>query len=147
MYCRNCGKEVNENAVACLSCGASPKTGKNFCPNCGAKTNENQIVCTACGVGLETKKNANGEGGRSKLLIGILACVPIATNLGIHYYLIGAKDKFVINLIFGILTSFLIFFAGIGFIGWLIIWIVNLVFGIRVLTGKISEDSDGNPLV
>ena len=146
MYCRNCGKEVNENAAACLSCGAAPKSGKDFCPNCGAKTNENQIICTACGVGLTNSKDTQNGEGKSKTLIGILACIPFVTNFGIHYYLFGAKNKFVTNLVLFIISSFLIFFAGVGFIGYIVIWIVNLVFGIRVLTGKIVEDANGNPL-
>lgn len=146
MYCKNCGKEVNENAAACLSCGADPKKGTNFCPNCGVKTNENQVICTACGVGLTQAKNGKSGEGKSKTLIGILACIPFVTNLGIHYYLFGDKNKFIINLVVFIVSSILIMFAGIGFIGYAVIWIVNLIFGIRVLTGKIAEDADGNPL-
>mgnify|MGYP004731533713 FL=1 len=147
MYCRNCGKEVNENAAACLNCGADPKKGKAFCPNCGAQTNENQIICTACGVGLSAPKGGQNGEGKSKTLIGILACIPFVTNLGIHYYLFGAKSKFTINLVAFIISCIFILFAGVGFIGFAIIWIVNLIFGIRVLTGKITEDADGNPLV
>lgn len=29
MFCSNCGKEVNENAVICLNCGAAIKNSKN----------------------------------------------------------------------------------------------------------------------
>ena len=146
MYCRNCGKEVNANAVACLSCGADPVNGKNFCPNCGAETNENQIVCTACGVGLADKKNEKNGSGKSKVLIGVLACVPFVTNFGIHYYLMGEKNKFIINIVCFIISCCLIPLGFIGFIGFGIIWIINLVFGIRVLTGSITEDANGNPL-
>lgn len=146
MYCKNCGKEVNENVAACLSCGADPKKGTSFCHNCGAKTNENQVICTSCGVSLSAQKGGQNGEGKSKTLIGILACIPFVTNLGIHYYLFGAKSKFTINLVVFIISCFLIV-AGIGFIGFGIIWIVNLIFGIRVLTGKITEDADGNPLV
>lgn len=146
MYCRNCGKEVNENAAACLNCGAAPKNGKEFCPNCGAKTNENQVICTACGVGLSNSNGGQGGNKSSKMLIGILACIPFITNLGIHYYLFGAKNKFIINIVAFVASCVLIVFAGIGFAGYALIWIINLIFGIRVLTGKITEDANGNPL-
>lgn len=147
MYCKNCGKEINENAVACLNCGADPKKGTNFCPNCGVSTNANQVICTNCGVALPGAKGTQNGEGKSKLLIGLLACIPFVTNFGIHYYIFGDKNKFVINLVAFIISAVLIVLAGIGLIGFLAIWIINLVFGIRVLTGKITEDANGNALV
>lgn len=54
MYCKNCGNEVIENAIACLKCGMSPKSEKNFCGECGTATNPKQIVCTSCGVSLKS---------------------------------------------------------------------------------------------
>jgi len=53
MYCRNCGNEVNEKAVACTNCGFNPLTEKKFCHECGVETNEKQVVCVKCGVSLE----------------------------------------------------------------------------------------------
>ncbi len=49
MYCKNCGKEVNEGAVACLNCGADPRKKGQFCGNCGEQLNENAVVCIKCG--------------------------------------------------------------------------------------------------
>lgn len=49
MFCRNCGSEVNDAAVACLKCGADPKKGKRYCAACGVEVNENQVVCLKCG--------------------------------------------------------------------------------------------------
>lgn len=54
MFCRNCGKEVVENAVACMNCGCNPVAGGKFCANCGAETGEGQEVCTKCGVALKS---------------------------------------------------------------------------------------------
>ena len=56
MYCRNCGKEMNENAAVCTACGVNKGVGKKFCPNCGCETNENQSVCLKCGVSLGKSK-------------------------------------------------------------------------------------------
>lgn len=49
MFCRNCGKEVNEKAVACLGCGVHPLLENKYCPNCGTPTQANQIMCVKCG--------------------------------------------------------------------------------------------------
>lgn len=54
MYCRNCGKEINEKAEICVSCGLRPLAGRNFCQECGAETKPNQEICIKCGVRLKT---------------------------------------------------------------------------------------------
>ncbi|MFC1717629.1 RDD family protein [Candidatus Poribacteria bacterium] len=52
MFCRNCGKEVSEQAVMCVSCGTPPRKGREFCQNCGAETNPDAEICMSCGVRL-----------------------------------------------------------------------------------------------
>ncbi len=52
MFCRNCGKELSDQAVMCVSCGAPPKKGQNFCSNCGGKTDPAAEICMNCGVPL-----------------------------------------------------------------------------------------------
>lgn len=52
MFCTNCGNQVAENAVACMSCGMRPQGNKKFCGQCGKPVNENQVVCTHCGTGI-----------------------------------------------------------------------------------------------
>ncbi|MCZ2130844.1 MAG: zinc ribbon domain-containing protein [Bacteroidia bacterium] len=52
MYCKNCGNEVHEKAVACPKCGVNPRSEKKFCHSCGTETNPNQAICTKCGVSL-----------------------------------------------------------------------------------------------
>jgi len=61
MFCTNCGKAVDEHAVACMSCGASPVGHRKFCRHCGASLNPEQVVCTKCGspVGMVSR----GAGG------------------------------------------------------------------------------------
>lgn len=56
MYCKNCGKEVNENAVACINCGVPPLAEKHFCHECGVETKENQVICIKCGISLEVQQ-------------------------------------------------------------------------------------------
>lgn len=55
MYCRNCGNEVNEKAVACPKCGFNPRAEKKFCPSCGVATDPKQVICIKCGVSLAGK--------------------------------------------------------------------------------------------
>lgn len=59
MYCRNCGKNINENAEICVGCGCRPYLGNAFCQNCGSMTNENQELCIKCGVLLTKNNNIN----------------------------------------------------------------------------------------
>ena len=63
MFCRNCGKEVNEKAVACLGCGVHPLLENKHCPNCGAPTQANQIMCVKCGVCLASSMPTPGTVG------------------------------------------------------------------------------------
>jgi len=53
MFCKNCGKEISDKAVACVGCGMSPKEGRAHCANCGAETKEKQVICTVCGSSLK----------------------------------------------------------------------------------------------
>lgn len=123
MYCRNCGKEVAEQAVMCVTCGVPPKSGKKFCQNCGAETNPAAEVCTKCGVRLAT-----GAGEGKEWLIALLLSIFLGP-LGI--------DRFYLGYIgLGILK--LLTFGGCG-----IWWLIDLIL---IATNKI-KDSDGNPLV
>ncbi|MGN0467756.1 MAG: zinc-ribbon domain-containing protein [Acutalibacteraceae bacterium] len=150
MYCRNCGKEIADNAAVCIHCGVSTRDGKKFCPNCGAATADNAVVCVSCGVSLS---NAGGKGSsasgntKSKVLIGLLAVIPFVTNFGIHWYMLGEMKKFTVNIIVFIISSILLLFAGIGFIGYIALWIYNLITGVKILTGSITQDANGIPIV
>ena len=92
MYCRNCGKEVNEKAVACPACGVPPLAERNFCNNCGQETTPNQALCTNCGASLAT-----GESGeKNKIVAGILAI--LLGGLGIHKFYLGYTKEGIIML-------------------------------------------------
>ena len=55
MFCKNCGSEVNDNAVVCLKCGCDPRQGIKNCQSCGVDISENQIACVKCGNALVKK--------------------------------------------------------------------------------------------
>ncbi len=50
MYCRNCARQLADNAEFCVACGQRPSMGVKFCSACGAETLPNAVVCTKCGV-------------------------------------------------------------------------------------------------
>lgn len=53
MYCKNCGKPMNDNQAICLNCGVNAGCGNKFCASCGEPVNENAAVCTHCGVAIK----------------------------------------------------------------------------------------------
>jgi hypothetical protein len=67
MFCRNCGKEVRENAEICVNCGVRPLAERGFCQECGVETKPNQELCIKCGCRLRTDVTAGGSGAPLKL--------------------------------------------------------------------------------
>lgn len=49
MYCRNCARQLADNAEFCVDCGQRPLAGTRFCPNCGKEMVPNAEICTQCG--------------------------------------------------------------------------------------------------
>ena len=128
MYCKNCGAQMNDNQVVCLSCGCQAGTGVTFCANCGGQLNPGAIACMRCGVaanyGVVTRggrpnnnmnsgyvqapvnpKDAWVPAGKDKIVC-ILLCFFLG-GLGIHNFYMGENKKGVLRLVLG-LTSFLI---------------------------------------
>jgi TM2 domain-containing membrane protein YozV/ribosomal protein L40E len=136
MYCRNCGKEVAQEAVMCISCGVPPRNGKMFCQNCGAQTNPAAEICTKCGVRLS--QSVSEQSQKSKMAAGLLGI--FLGGLGIHRFYLGYTAIGVAQLILSLLG---IVTCGITTIA---SWIWGLVEGIMILTGSIGKDAKGIPL-
>ena len=122
MFCRNCGKEVAEQAVMCVACGVPPKSGKKFCQNCGAETNQAAEICTKCGARLAT---GSGEG---KDWLTVLLLSIFLGSLGVDRFYLGYTGLGILKL----LTL-----GGCG------IW--SLIDIIMIATNKM-KDSNGNPV-
>lgn len=129
MYCRNCGKDVHPQAVACPSCGVPPLAEKKFCSNCGAATQPNQAVCTKCGVSLA---GDGASGGKSKIAAGLLGI--FLGWLGIHKFYLGYNKEGLIMLLASLVGGLVT--CGIATS---VISIIGLVEGIVYLT-KSDED-------
>jgi TM2 domain-containing membrane protein YozV len=48
MYCRNCARQLADNAEFCVECGQRPLAGTRFCSNCGKEMAPNAEMCTQC---------------------------------------------------------------------------------------------------
>ena len=132
MYCRNCGAEMNVNAVVCVKCGVPKGKGNSYCPYCGEETNPAADVCLSCGCSVKI------GGDKSKLVAGLLGI--FLGVWGIHNFYLGYTKKAIIQVLLGTVGS-LIFFIGPCVSG---IW--GLVEGIFILVGKIDVDGEGNLL-
>lgn len=128
MYCRNCGKEIDNNAAVCIGCGVAVGQGTNFCPNCGTQTAPDAAVCTQCGVALPRPIPAGEQ--KSKLTAGLLGI--FVGGLGIHNFYLGYTGKAIAQIALSLCF-------GIG-----AIW--GLIEGIMILTGSINTDANGIPL-
>ena len=56
MFCRNCGSQMDPQAVVCVKCGVPKGTGTSFCPSCGSATTPEAVICTTCGRQVEIIK-------------------------------------------------------------------------------------------
>ena len=119
MFCKNCGKEMNDNQAICLNCGVKTGVGTAYCANCGNALPENADVCLNCGVAVKTSA-ANGEylNGKDKIMIALL-CFFLG-GWGIHNFVLGETKK-------GIVKIVLTFCFGIGSILALIDFIKILI--------------------
>lgn len=128
MFCRHCGNQVEEKAVACLKCGVDPRNGAAFCQGCGKPTVPAAIVCTSCGVALVAPTPATPRGADKKIPAGI--CGILLGSLGIHKFILGYTTAGLIMLVASVVTC-----------GWgaIATGVIGLIEGIIYLT-KSDED-------
>ena len=95
MFCKNCGKEMNDNQAICLECGVKTGEGNAFCANCGNAVAPEAEVCLNCGVAI--KKAAAGLAGQDKITIALI-CFFLG-GLGIHNFMMGETKKGIIKIV------------------------------------------------
>lgn len=125
--CKECGKEVSDQALSCPHCGSPVKdTSKMFCMHCGELIDKDCIVCPKCGK--QVKNIATQEKERNIIVNNSNIATANATNhghmreknkwvsfvlclflgfLGIHKFYEG-------KIIMGVLYIFTLGFWGIG---------------------------------
>lgn len=131
MYCRNCGKQVDEKALICPNCGVYPLAERKFCQNCGAETQYNQEVCTKCGVKLVYKPSPSLV-GKSKVAAGVLGI--LLGSLGIHKFYLGYTGAGIIMLLITVVGGLLTLGVASFVMG-----IIGIIEGIIYLT-KTDEE-------
>ena len=139
MFCRNCGNEVDEKAVACMKCGHNPKTGSKHCPNCGVAVELGQIVCVKCGGALASGQDVvmSDQVLEPKDKTRYLLLAIFLGGLGIHNFYAGYTNRAVLQLLISLVGG--IFTCGLAPIG---VWIWAIVEGVNV-----DKDAFGNPFV
>ena len=126
MYCKYCGKELNDIQAICLNCGVERGKGDNFCPHCGNPTQKDATVCLGCGAPLKKQAASGNLGEQDKITMALLSF--FLGGLGIHNFIMGESKK-------GILKILLSCLAGIG-------WILALVDFIKILTDSYEIDTE-----
>ena len=133
MYCKNCSKEMDPNAVICINCGVKAGDGAKYCQNCGNETMSGAAACVNCGAALTPSVNPATQ--KSKIAAGVLGI--LLGSFGIHNFYLGFTGKAVAQLLISILScGTLSVVSGI--------W--GLIEGIMILTGSINADATGTPL-
>ena len=97
MFCRNCGKEMNDNQAICLNCGVKTGEGSAFCSNCGGAVAPGAEVCMNCGVAIKKAGVAGGIDKDNKVLMA-LVCFFLG-GIGIHNFMLGETKKGIVKIV------------------------------------------------
>lgn len=142
MYCRNCGKQVEDDRELCAECEAAQNTTTvtseesvqviKEIPNNNQeqRTNYEQNNGTT-----NTNSNTNSEGAKSKIAAGLFGIFLGA--FGVHNFYLGFTGKAIAQLLITVLSCGMLSFASA-------LW--GLIEGILILTGEINKDANGTPL-
>ena len=119
MFCKNCGKPMNDNQAICLNCGVQTGVGNAFCQNCGNPVDPNAVVCLSCGVALKSGNKignaaAGDLNGQSKTTMAIV-CFFLGA-LGIHNFMMGETKKGIFRICMNLACGLGGIFALIDFI-------------------------------
>lgn len=121
MFCKQCGKPIEDGEDLCEECKASAKANTT---NAGPTQNVN--------VNINANTNSNQK---SKIAAGLLGI--FLGSLGIHNFYLGYTGKAIAQLLISILSCGMLAVVSS-------IW--GLIEGILILTGSINTDANGNPL-
>ena len=110
-----------------------------FCPNCGTENVDTAMNCANCGVAFAAPAAAPAPvagAGKSKICAGLLAI--FLGSLGVHNFYLGNTGKAVAQLLISLLSCGTLAIVSS-------VW--ALIEGIMILSGSITTDAKGNPLV
>jgi len=120
MYCRNCARQLADNAEYCINCGQRPLLGYRYCQSCGQETVPGAEICVKCGVRL-------GRGGEKDWMVALILSILLGT-FGVDRFYLGYVGLGIVKLVT---------FGGCG-----IWWLVDVIL---IAMNKLP-DAQGNPL-
>jgi len=162
MFCKNCGSQINQYAVACLHCGCDPRRGNNHCSGCGVKTNSEQIICIKCGIALKSLPSSSDDGKTVAFvsyltLIGFIIAIVqhssnktklgayhlrqslgfMITGIGMAIFLwIISLSVFSMSLSISSMITYGIFISFLSFIVWIGLLVCIIISFINALNGQ-----------
>lgn len=134
MFCRQCGKPVDDGVEICEECKGTMGTS-NAQANTQQTVNNGQNYNQNQNYNANTNYNNQNPNAKSKLAGGLLGIFLGA--FGVHNFYLGYTGKAVAQLLITLLTC--------GF-GAFVSSVWGLIEGILILTGSINTDGQGNPL-
>ena len=142
MYCKNCGKQIEDGKDLCDACAEAERnttTVESEIPEQVYSSNEGPIKTNNTSSSSNSSTvNSNSTSNpelKSKMAAGLFGI--LLGSLGVHNFYLGYTGKAVAQLLISLLTCG----AGAG-----ISWIWGIIEGILILTGSINKDAQGNPL-
>ena len=120
MYCRNCARQLADNAEYCINCGQRPLLGGRYCQSCGQETVPGAEICVKCGVRL-------GRGGGKEWTVALILSALLGT-FGVDRFYLGYVGLGILKLV------------PLGGCG--IWWLIDVIL---IAMNKLP-DAQGNPL-
>lgn len=158
MYCKNCGKEIEEGKVLCAECGVKESIEGNNKTTITEQIIEEKVeeVPVVAEENAEEKQQTvvndpKPAEPKSKMAAGLFGIFLGA--YGVHNFYLGYMTKAIIQVsVSG--ASLLLLCCAMFFLPLIIVPILGLlgmqvwgiVEGIMILTGHITTDANGNPL-
>lgn len=105
--CKECGKEISENAISCPHCGNPQQNNmqnKKYCLHCGEIIDKDCIICPKCGKQVGELNNQNND---KNIIINTNSSATSSASTTTRIHSGRPKDKWVALLL-------CIFLGGLG---------------------------------